>query len=715
MAANRAIPVLLVVLCSTWLAACGGSGGDETPPAVARGSGSSPAASAPPTPSVPSAPSSSTGLPRGPWTDLAQRLVGATDLAGATEVTREVLARGGIATFDGDRNLVQAVGPPAPFTATPLETVHLAMEARQRRHVATLTAAEFAQMLEGFGWPFRGSRGDPRNRADSMLRAQQSQDLQDAVRTERSARQKQEQASARQLEESIKAERQAAMKRDEELVARMREAELAYQKARQAVARATPENRAAAAEQLNAATSARLALIEERRAARDQASGAGRDARARARAADAEARRSEQIGERVGPDLGAGEQLMEMFAVWVREAVANPNDPHSFTPLFLAEMARLQDAPVDLAGSRFARPRRGDGPPVDLAGFRSQQFRLTLLEIQLFAAAFNRSGERTATVVPARPSWMRDAPVRATFAQDPCSEFKKSLEDWGDPAGAAAQWATGEGIDKAAGAAMDAATAEAFGKAMAAAGMAAKIGKLVSFYRNNQVTVKAEPSSTHKPPEGPALVQFTATAGLSEEDWKEYEQAAGGPEGSKIDRATRDCLNQLGLPTAPELADLAKEAEDWLVEWRIVEGAGQHAYMSYRGNDWYLPGRLAMKLKRSGPYSASATVNVDITAESQQTGRVVSAFVTTQASVDAAAMPSLSTLINAMTGLLGLADSLLELCVGWYQSMVMPRAYATIDVQYHCTRETILVNARNAVADGGGDDEPQDCLLEQRR
>ena len=626
-----------------------------------------------------------------------------------------MLARGGVATFDGDRDLVPAIGPAAAFTSTPLETVHLAMEARLRRHVATLTAAELAQMLEGFGWPFRGSRGDPRNRADSTLRVQQAEDLQEAVRAERSTSQDQLRASARQLEESIEAERQAAMKRDEALAARQRDAELAYQQARQGVARATPENTAVAEERLKAATAARLALIEERRAARAQAADAARRVRERAREAEEEVRRAAQIAELTGPDLRAGEQLMEMFAIWVREAATNPDDPHSFTPLFLAEMARRQDATLDLAGSRFSRPRRGDGPPVNLGGARSQQFRLSLLEIQLFAAAFNRGGERRAAAGPARPGFARDVVVRAAFAQDPCSEFKKSLEDWGDPAGAAAQWATGKGIDKAAGAAMDAATADAFGKAMAAAGMAAKIGKLVSFYRNNQVTVKAEPSSTHKPPEGPAIVKFTATAGLSEEDWKDYEDAAGGPEGSKIDRATRDCLNQLGLPTAPKLADLAKEAEDWLVEWRIVEGAGQHAYMSYRGNDWYLPGRLAMKLTRSGPYSASATVNVDITPETRRTGRVVSAFVTTQASVDAAGMPSLSTLVNAVTSLLGLADSILDLCVGWYQFMNMPKAYATIDVQYHCSRETFLVNAPNAVADGGGDEAPQDCLLEQGR
>ena len=79
---------------------------------------------------------------------------------------------------------------------------------------------------------------------------------------------------------------------------------------------------------------------------------------------------------------------MEMLALWVRSAAQAPNDPRSFTPLFLAEMARLQDPPVDLAGSRYTRPGRGDGPPVDLRGApRSEQLRLTLLEVELIAAA----------------------------------------------------------------------------------------------------------------------------------------------------------------------------------------------------------------------------------------------------------------------------------------------------------------------------------------
>ena len=57
-------------------------------------------------------------------------------------LTREVLARGGIATHDGDRVLVAAIGPGTGLQATAIETIHLGPEARRRPAAGTLTAAE---------------------------------------------------------------------------------------------------------------------------------------------------------------------------------------------------------------------------------------------------------------------------------------------------------------------------------------------------------------------------------------------------------------------------------------------------------------------------------------------------------------------------------------------------------------------------------------------
>lgn len=727
MATGRTLIFLFLSTCT--FTACRGCGyGAEdaaagSPPSAARatesGAVNTAAASLSPT---------ALAIPDGPWTDLARRLTSAQSLADAVTVTRDVLARGGVATFDGERAVVPAVAPHAGFSATPRETVHLAMEARRRRTAATMTAAELAQMLETFGWPFRNGTPDGGDASEPMRR-QMAEDLQEAARASRSSERDAESTAAEAAEAEREAARKTAMERDAELVRRIQDATLVWQKARQAAAKAPPDARAAAEAQVKEAWDARQALIDERRRAQEQARTEERDRRDRRIAASADARRLEAVRRRIGPDYRAGEQLMEMLALWVRAAAEDPNDPRNFTPLFLAEMARLQDPPLDLAGSHFTRPGRGDGPPVDLRGApRSQQLRLTLLEIQLIAAAFHRTPDAT-PALHRRPSFLLDVLAGldgvVLAAQDPCSQFKESLgklvsqktssADAGtaaaEVAGAVASEGAGRAIDAAAGAALSSADAAAFGKAMSALGMAAKIGKLVSFYEHNRVTVTPEPLSTHKPPEGQDLVTYTATAGIDEEDWKEYEQALNA-EGGTGDAALRDCMNSLGLPTPSEVSELAKEAENWLVEWRLSDGAPPHAWITLRNNDFYLPGRLAMKLKRSGPYSASAKLVVDILPESQRTGKVVRAYVTARASVDAAGMPGLGTLVNVFKGVLGVADSVLELCVGWYQFMNMPKAYGTVEVEYHCPKPTTLVPSSNAVADGGGDDGPNDCLIE---
>jgi hypothetical protein len=70
-------------------------------------------------------------------------------------------------------------------------------------------------------------------------------------------------------------------------------------------------------------------------------------------------------------------------------------------------------------------------------------------------------------------------------------------------------------------------------------------------------------------------------------------------------------------------------------------------------------------------------------------------------------------LVGALKGALGLADALLDLFIGWYQVMNMPKAYGTVEVEYHCPRPTTAVPTDKPVGDGGGGDGPADCLVEQ--
>ena len=661
-------------------------------------------------------------LPETAAATLAQKLVAAQDLETAVGITREVLARGGVATRDGDVVLVEAIGPAAPFHASSLETLHLAMQARHRPGAGTLTAAEFAQMLEGFGWPFRGA--DPDRDAD-QLPLHLPEELQQLVRQERAALEDQARNAEIESEAAVEASRLAASAHARALVEQIREATLAWQQARQAWARAAVADKPAAQERVAEALAARKALIEQRGLASRESGQALQALRERNRSDRETAARLEQVAARIGPDHAAGEQLMELFATWVREAARDPDDPRNFTPLFLAEMARLQDPPVDLAGSRFQRPGRGPGAPVDLRGPpRSAQMRLTLLEMQLIAAAFHRGVPATADddgndgpghSVAAIANWL--VPIARADASTPCSDFKKALRDTaGAPAGEGATVLASEALGKALGKAVEVATdkagSEAFGEMMGSIGIAARIVKLVSFYADTQVSVHAAPDPVHKPPTGGLGIAFTATAGVSEDELEEYERLNG----DRASQVQRDCYATLGLPTMPNIAELAKEAENWVVEWKIVEGKPMHVDFGPLSVNKIKHGQYGvygMQLKRRSPHAATARlIVVQTSVEQVHAGTQVRTYAVTKGSVNAAGTPSLGTWVNAVKGGLGLADALVELAAGWTQSMVKPKAYASVEIQYHCEKPTTLHDVSDAVADGGdGDGKPDGCLL----
>ena len=718
------IPVRFLVLTtvlSVFLAGCSSSC-SEQPPAPQTD------ASRPVTPvATPggAAPSAVARVPSGPWTDLAKRLVESRDLEAAVVATREALARGGVATFDGSRALVNVTAPAALIRVTPRETVHMAMEARRRATASRLTAAELAQMLESFGFPFPNARADGGNAA-AVPRGAPAPAIEDRIRQaqidERNAAGANERAAEDRLQQSVDTEQAAGRARLDAAQQRIAELTAAWQKSRQAINKAPANERAAAEARIKEAWDARAAAIAELGRLRAAESEAARERRTRGTRAGETANRADRVQQFIGPDFENGERLMQLLKAWVTNAAASPDDPRSFTPLFLAEMARRQDPPIDLLGTEFTRLGRGDGAPVDLRGLpRSGRLRLTLLEIQLMSAAFLRVPGASASLAPL--PWLSD-PRRVfanyvVHAQDgPCSDLMKSVEELGkaiagDLGGAAASGAAGSGagaaLDKAIESAIGKAAAEKFGKIMDAVNLASKIARLVSFYNDAQVTVHPDEKSTHKPLGLNKYVAFEAIAGVSDEDLEEYRRALEAV--SPQDRATRDCLEAAGMPKLANINDLAKEAEDWLVEWRIVEGSPAHSYWSMPPNEFYLPGRQAMKLNRKSANSASAVFVVDILPEEKHEGKIVRAHVTVRASVDAAGMPSIGTILNPITGILGLVESLVELGAGWFQFMNQPKAYSTVEVEYHCPRPTEYYETSKPVADGGGREGPNECVI----
>lgn len=637
-------------------------------------------------------------LPEGPWTTLARQLVQADDLASAVETTREVLARGGIATLGDTAPLVPAQGPPSAFSATQLETLHLAMEARHKATAGRLTGAEFAQMLEAFGWPFPDARPDgaaDRPRVGAPAPGDARLVDEDASTTRQQARDAR--VAARDgARKAMEAKREAALG---ELEARRSAARAAHKAAAVAHAATPPAERAGSMARMRAALDevrvADRALAEARTAFRATEE-AWRD---EDRAATQLGQVEEDIARRIGPDYANGERLMDFLAAWVAEAAMDPGNPDSFTPLFLAEMARLQAAPVDLLGPGPVSPLDEDPPPLR-DGPRAAQLKLTLLEMQLFAAAFHR---RDAAPTPARIAGnVTGFLIPAAHAQGPCSDLKESM---GPDLGEAHTAVSAATIDHALGRALGLAgvAGQALANALSATAIVGKVIKLAAFYSDNEVTVAADPTFVHKPTGGTTLVTYTATAGVSAEDLAEYKRLADKM--SHADQSIRDCLGWAGFPLLSDIEDVAKDAEKWLIDWTIIEGRG-HAYWSLANNDLYIKGvRQATKMKRVSESSAQAKFVVDILGESAHTGRTRTAWVTVRAEVDAAGMPGLGAFINAGRGLLGLGDSLAEIASGWIMVMFKPKAEASVLVEYHCARPTTVHRyVKDAVSDGEGDD-----------
>src|SRR5207302_5517860 len=88
-----------------------------------------------------------------------------------------------------------------------------------------------------------------------------------------------------------------------------------------------------------------------------------------------------------------GDQLLAFLSGWVRGAQPKPDAAESFTPLFLQEMAKRQQPAVDLTDPNVQ--------PADV--------RLTLLELELVAAAFDRDLQPSA-----KTTLLRSAPAGAS-------------------------------------------------------------------------------------------------------------------------------------------------------------------------------------------------------------------------------------------------------------------------------------------------------------
>jgi hypothetical protein len=647
-------------------------------------------------------------LPEGPWTDLAHRLVAAEDLTTATRVTREVLARGGMATTDGERVLVEAIGPATPFRLTALEARNLAMEARNRETAFRLHASEFAQFLDAFAWGTGGSAAD----APAWLTTEEAR----AVDAEAYAR---VDAAADAVLAGAEAEDLATQQRIIRLEAAVAEARDGYETARAAINTVPLAEREPLYARLKAATQAlrdaNVPLNEARRAARD----ATRDRTRRANRAKEDAHREFVAWRQVGPDYHSGERLLQLLDTWVREAAKRPDDPESFTPLFLAEMARLQQAPFDLLGSAYMRPSRGSDLPVDLRGGpRSDDYRLTLLEMQLFLAAFQRGHPAPATAARPAPLPSRFAtavadvlvpPAHAQASLSMCDDVKKILG--GDSEGEAS--ATGWAVNEAGSTAYNA-LGEAFGidgDLLSGLGTASKILRVVMQFANTEARVEPGQGPVHKPASessaghGVRHAWFTASAGVDPKDLKDYEKSLQ-EQAARTDEIINRCMGALELPSLQSLGEIADAADSWRVQWEIRPLFPKHLGISMRDPDNAFVNRNSplreMQLQRASPAHAEARLKAEVQPEQARRGEVALAHHTVVAKVVDTGAPGFGEMVNAVKGIfgLGMKDIVVDLAAGWMKHILVPRAAAVQAIEYHCLDAEYIRKVSDPVADG---------------
>jgi hypothetical protein len=582
-----------------------------------------------------------TEIPQGEWNELVGQLTAANDLDDAVATTREILARGGIATRDGERELVAAHPPAASFSVSPRQVEHMAMEARARGVRARLEVAEFAHMLASFGWEFPNAR----SRGDA---AQPNPDIEDGYTQERRSElqrdRMQARESARKAEEDAYKAWQASVTdgpnaRHDAARARIDAANKALRAASGADAKA------AARVEVEAARVELAAAREAARAARETLR-ERQEARGPERDAVRESQRIEDLyARRIGPEYGAGEDFQLALERWVQEAAKDPEAEASFVPLFIAGMARLQDPPVDLADpQRRALGRPGSDLPVKGAGPRSGQTRLSLLEMQLVIAAFDRNAGTAA-----------DKALTAAFH---------------------------DAVDG---------KAEAVSAALA---QAHRVVTIASLQPAVPLDLDVEPVKVHRPVGEELRVRFAADA----------------------DDSVRGSAS---------------------LHWRLLAGAPAHAIWSLADNDGF-------RLEGGSGQSAAPDKGyvVDVRQEETHHGSQARGYVTARTAAEDEDAPSLEQwkevahrgfqrsaqeLIAMMDAqppprgfqrspeeLLATTDdpprgfqrSAEELAIeaGWLREMSMPRAYASIEVEYHCANPTTIhLYVTDPVADGRGD------------
>ena len=390
-----------------------------------------------------------------------------------------------------------------------------------------------------------------------------------------------------------------------------------------------------------------------------------------------------------------GMALRDFMTTWVRGAAKRPGRVESFAPLLLAEMARRQQPPLDLAAGAY--------DPATL--------RFSLLEMDVITAALDRwpAGARHPRKGGKPKARAADAPGPANCSEAIKEYIGKVVPGYDQIESSAISAIGGEAIAAALAALItnkngaDPANVfksnkGAIANALSVLNTLMRIQKLVALYAGVDIKVKVPTPSIEKPeaqqnyPAGAAQYGdgvFEAEVGLSPEAEKAYRNEVDslGAAFRQMRKAINDCAGAVGLPVPSFADDVAEDLKNFKVKWTLTASSDVANY-EFKKTQWFAPGGRIGALTPVDDTHAKHVFHVDIPTQPRwkyapdrfhQVGENAYA----KAELLTAQPPELGTLISAVSGPPGLVDAIVQLSLGWFQSLATPSATNQLLVTEH--------------------------------
>jgi hypothetical protein len=361
--------------------------------------------------------------------------------------------------------------------------------------------------------------------------------------------------------------------------------------------------------------------------------------------------------------LKAPDTFGVLLREWAVAGAAAPEDPSSFAPLLLAELAKA----------------RGLGSDFTTGTIRPEQIMLTYFEVMvLTSGAFAPDGPAAGTsALPgtdalsaegAFASFSPFAPASAYAAEsNPCSFIKdewgkeadnfgrKGLDKiWGTAMGKAGDWLTGRGMGD---------LVSGMKSLQGPMKWANLLSNFISLYGGYSITVDWEPDPTH---------YLGYDGGHGNEKMKVTATVSVRPQ---ADDATLDCLKWAGIDKPKE--DSVKNAR---VEWIELSGLPKHAMMDQLGGD-RVAGAFVQAVDDSGKATLSLTMSAEKDAKAKDEGKLKKDQIVIQADVTTYKPDPSKLMASALFG--GTKGGITEAMKGWINKWFPKRVVARIPVEYH--------------------------------